>query len=294
MRLVSFHRRGEGPQGGSPEGESRREGESRHGVARAAGVVDLARHGWGDRMRDVLAPDRLARLARAVEDAPIDHAWANIVLAPPVPDPGKIVCVGLNYLAHAAEAGRARPAQPSLFLRWAGTLVPPGGAMIHPRLSARFDYEGELALVIGRPGRHIAAADALDHVAGYACFVDGSARDFQQHSVTAGKNFPATAPFGPWLVTADEIADPSRLALVTRLNGEVVQKASTGEMIFDVPAVISYVSGIMPLETGDVIALGTPPGVGAAREPALWLKPGDVLEVEISGIGALRSRVAAE
>src|SRR5207302_9208048 len=211
------------------------------------------------------------------------------------PRPDKIVCIGLHYRAHAAEAGLKVPEHPSLFLRLANTLVPHGGEMIRPKASADMDYEGELAVVIGRGGRHIAAADALAHVAGYSCFNDGSLRDFQfKHSVAVGKNFIATGGFGPWLVTGDEIPDPAALTLTTRLNGVEVQRGTTADMIFDVPTIIAYVSGFTRLEPGDVISTGTPPGVGLARKPPLWLKPGDVVEVEISKIGVLRNAIVAE
>ena len=166
---------------------------------------------------------------------------------------------------------------------------------MRPSLSSDFDYEGELAVVMGRAGRHIKAADALDHVAGYACFNDGSLRDYQrQHSVAVGKNFLAPGGFGPWLVSRDEIPDPSQLTLMTRLNGVEVQRGDTADMIFSVPQIISYVSAFTPLEPGDVISTGTPPGVGMAHKPPLWLKPGDVVEVEISKICVLRNSVVAE
>ena len=169
------------------------------------------------------------------------------------------------------------------------------GALVRPSVSSDMDYEGELAVVIGRGGRHIAASQALDHVAGYACFNDGSLRDYQrQHSVAVGKNFVATGGFGPWLVTRDEIPDPSQLTLTTRLNGAEVQRGDTADMIFSVLQIISYVSAFTQLDPGDVISTGTPPGVGMARKPPLWLKPGDVVEVEISQIGVLRNGVVAE
>ena len=166
---------------------------------------------------------------------------------------------------------------------------------MRPKASTSFDYEGELALVIGLPGRHIATAEAMRHVAGYACFNDGSIRDFQfDHSVAAGKNFPATGGFGPWLVTADEIPDPTTLELTTRLNDVVVQHAGLGSLIFDLPAIVAYVSSFTPLAVGDVIATGTPEGVGFARKPPLWLRPGDTVEVDIPGVGTLRQKIIQE
>jgi 2-keto-4-pentenoate hydratase/2-oxohepta-3-ene-1,7-dioic acid hydratase in catechol pathway len=161
-------------------------------------------------------------------------------------------------------------------------------------VSDNFDFEGELAVVIGKAARHITAEQALDHVAGYTCFVDGSVRDYQKFSVTSGKNFPGTGPLGPWLVTTDEIPDPSRLTLTTRLNGMEVQHSPTDLLIYSIPQIIAFCSDFTALSPGDVIATGTPEGVGHSRKPPLWMKPGDTLEVEIAGIGTLRARVADE
>jgi 2-keto-4-pentenoate hydratase/2-oxohepta-3-ene-1,7-dioic acid hydratase in catechol pathway len=267
-----------------------------YGIVVGEGLVDLGAR-LGDRypdLRAALAAGALGELARAAANKP-DLALADARLLAPIPAPDKIVCIGLNYRAHAAEAGLKVPEHPSLFLRLTNTLVPHGGALVRPSVSSDMDYEGELAVIMGRGGRHIAPAQALDHVAGYACFNDGSLRDYQrQHSVAVGKNFVATGGFGPWLVTRDEIDDPSRLTLTTRLNDTEVQRGETADMIFSVPQIISYVSAFTRLEPGDVISTGTPPGVGMARKPPLWLKPGDVVEVEISGIGVLRNSVVAE
>jgi 2-keto-4-pentenoate hydratase/2-oxohepta-3-ene-1,7-dioic acid hydratase in catechol pathway len=267
-----------------------------YGVVVGDGVVDLGQR-LGERYADLraaLAADALGEVARAASTKP-DLALSDVRLLPPIPAPDKIVCIGLNYRAHAAEAGLKVPEHPSLFLRLTNTLVPHGGALVRPSVSSDMDYEGELAVVIGRGGRHIAAAQALDHVAGYACFNDGSLRDYQrQHSTSVGKNFVATGGFGPWLVTSDEIPDPSQLTLTTRLNGTEVQRGEIADMIFSVPQIISYVSAFTPLAPGDVISTGTPPGVGMARKPPLWLKPGDAVEVEISKIGVLRNTVVAE
>jgi 2-keto-4-pentenoate hydratase/2-oxohepta-3-ene-1,7-dioic acid hydratase in catechol pathway len=271
-------------------------GRASYGLVTDAGLVDVgarlvARY---PTLRAALAAGALSEIA-ALAGAKPDFALAGVALLPPIPAPDKIVCIGLNYRAHAAEAGLKVPEHPSLFLRLVNTLVPHGGALVRPSVSSDMDYEGELAVVIGRGGRHIAAANALDHVAGYACFNDGSLRDYQrQHSVAVGKNFLATGGFGPWLVGRDEIPDPSQLTLTTRLNGVEVQRGDTADMIFSVPQIIAYVSAFTPLEPGDVISTGTPPGVGMARKPPLWLKPGDVVEVEISRIGVLRNTVAAE
>jgi 2-keto-4-pentenoate hydratase/2-oxohepta-3-ene-1,7-dioic acid hydratase in catechol pathway len=211
-----------------------------------------------------------------------------------IPNPEKILCAGINYRSHAAETGRELPKQPSMFIRLANTLTGHDGEMIRPAVSQSFDFEGELAVVIARGGRHIPVERALDHVAGYTCFVDGSVRDYQKFSVTSGKNFPATGPLGPWIVTTDEIPDPARLMLTTRLNGQEVQKSATDLLIYSVPQIIAFCSAFTPLVPGDVIATGTPEGVGHRRNPPVWMKPGDVLEVEISGIGTLRNRVVDE
>ena len=213
----------------------------------------------------------------------------------PIPDPDKIICIGLNYAEHAAEAKLKIPEHPVVFLRLNNTLVGHAGAMIRPKLSSELDYEGELAVIIGKPGRHIVKAKALEHVAGYACFNDGSIRDFQiKHSFAIGKNFPATGGFGPWLLTRAAAPDPSALTIVTRINGREVQRGATSDMIVDVPSLISYVSGFTPLMPGDVIATGTPAGVGYGRNPQLWLKAGDTIEVEIARVGLLRNPVVDE
>ncbi len=223
------------------------------------------------------------------------YPLSRIVFLPPITDADKIICAGRNYAHHAAEAGVAVPAHPSLFVRVPGSLAPHQSPMIRPKLSSEFDYECELALVIGKPGRHISRERALAHVFGYTCFNDGSIRDVQfKHSVTAGKNFAATGGIGPWIVTADEIPDPGKLTITTRLNGIEVQHASTADMIFDAASLISYVSGFTRLECGDILSTGTPEGVGFARQPPLWLKAGDEVEVEVEGVGILRNSVIAE
>lgn len=217
-------------------------------------------------------------------------------LLPPITNPDKILCVGVNYDDHRKETGRDKSEKPVIFTRFADTQVGHGSALVRPRSSERFDYEGELAVVIGRPGRHIPESAALAHIAGYACYNDGSVRDWQRHThqFTPGKNFPGSGGFGPWLVTADEVPDPFALTLTTRLNGQEVQKATTDLMIFDLKQLIAYISGFTKLNPGDVIITGTPGGVGDKRNPPLYMKPGDVAEVEISGIGLLRNPVIAE
>ena len=214
---------------------------------------------------------------------------------PAVPAPRRILCLGVNYADHAAEGGRPPTTWPELFVRGADSVTAPYGDLVKPDLSSRFDYEGELGVVIGRGGRYIRARDALDAVAGYAVVMDGTAREWQRASTqwTPGKNFDESMPIGPEVVTADEL-DVSDLQLTTRLNGEVMQSASTAQMIFDIPRTIEYLSSFTTLRPGDVIATGTPGGVGFARKPPVWLTPGDVIEVEIDGVGRIANRVVAE
>ena len=218
-------------------------------------------------------------------------------IRPPVANPGKIICVGLNYADHSAESGIAQPAYPTLFGRFNSSMIGHMAPLIRPLVSHQLDYEGELVAVIGRRGRHIAKADALDHVAGYTLCNDGSIRDFQFKSPqwTMGKNFDGTGACGPAFVTSDELPLGCRgLRLTTRLNGAIVQDASIDDMVFDVATLVSVISEGLTLEAGNLIVTGTPSGVGLARKPPLWMKPGDVCEVEVDGIGTLRNIVADE
>ena len=215
---------------------------------------------------------------------------------PVIPNPGKLICVGLNYKTHVAETKRGDSPYPSLFLRFNDSLAAQGDVVLRPSFSDRFDWEGELAFVIGKGGRHIPKDKALEHIAGYACFNDISVRDWQRHThqFTPGKNFPGTAPFGPYLVTRDEVPDVTQLALQTRVNGAVMQQATLADLIFDIPVLVEYISRFTPLSPGDVIATGTPGGVGDRREPPLYMKEGDVVEVEITGLGVLQNRIGTE
>lgn len=271
------------------------DGEETFGVVTGDGVITLKGRLGGrfPTLRDALAAGALDEIRAAARATP-DRKLAEIRFLPAIPNPRKILCAGINYPAHAAETGRELPKQPSMFVRFADTLVGHGGEMVRPRASVQFDFEGELAVVIGRGGRHIPVERALDHVAGYTCFVDGSVRDYQRFSVTSGKNFPGTGPLGPWIVTADEIPDPGRLTLVTRLNGKEMQRTGTDAMLYSVPQIIAFCSTFTALSPGDVIATGTPEGVGHRRHPPVWMKAGDVLQVEISGIGTLETRIVDE
>jgi 2-keto-4-pentenoate hydratase/2-oxohepta-3-ene-1,7-dioic acid hydratase in catechol pathway len=245
-------------------------------------------------LRAALGAVTIEAMHKAAREAKADYKLADVKFLPVIPDPNKILCAGINYRLHAAETGRELPKQPSMFIRFTDTLVGHDGEMIRPNVSDNFDYEGELTVVIGKAGRHIKAERALDHVAGYTCFVDGSVRDYQKFSVTSGKNFPGTGPLGPWLVTTDEIPDPSKLTLMTRLNGKEVQHATTDQLIYSIQQIIAFCSDFTALSPGDIIATGTPEGVGHSRKPPLWMKPGDTLEVEITGIGTLRMHIVDE
>ena len=270
-------------------------GRASFGLVAGDRIVDLAARCGCATLREAIAGGTILTAAKAAQGEDRGQPLPSVTLLPPIPDPGKMICIGLNYRAHAAEAGLKLPEYPSVFVRLNNTLTAHGAPLVRPSLSSDFDYEGELAVVIGKAGRHVARSAALDHVFGYACFNDGSLRDFQfKHSLTVGKNFPSTGGFGPWIATADGIADPAKLTLTTRVNGAQVQHKGIEDMIFDVPAIIAYVSSWTELAPGDVIATGTPEGVGLARKPPLWLKPGDTVEVEISEIGVLRNPVAAE
>ena len=280
MRLISF----------------RHAGAARIGAVVEGGIVDLSARTaarWPG-LRQAIAGKALGELAAALKGASADLSFGDVELQPVIPDPDKILCVGLNYASHVGEVGRQLPTVPSVFSRLHNTLVAHGGDIVRPHASIDFDFEGELAVIIGERCRHVPRARALSVIAGYTCFLDGSVRDFQKHSVTAGKNFPATGPLGPWLVTTDVIPDPQRLELTTRLNGNVVQHDTTDHMIFDVATIIEYLSTVTWLEPGDVIATGTPDGVGLGRKPPLWMKAGDRVEVEISGIGTLNVDVVDE
>ena len=238
----------------------------------------------------------LVDAARALaQGAPVDIG--TVELLPPLPTPPKIVCVGLNYADHSAESGFAVPTYPTIFGRFASSLIGHGAPIIRPRVSTHLDYEGELVAIIGRGGRHIAKDAALDHVVGYSLFNDASVRDYQIRTPqwTVGKNFDGTGAFGPFFVTADELPPGCRgLRIETRLNGQVVQTASTDDLIFDVATLVSTLSEAITWEAGDVIVTGTPAGVGLARKPPLWMKPGDVCEVEVERVGILRNPIADE
>lgn len=266
------------------------------GLAVEGGIVDCgARLGGGD-LHSVLQAGGIAGL-ESFASATVDYRLDEVRYLPVIPNPAaKFLCIGINYRPHMQEMGREPPEYPVVFVRFANSFVGHDEALIKPRVSEKFDFEGELAVVIGKRARKVARGQALDHVAGYTCLNDGSLRDFQRHSgqFTPGKNFVASGSIGPWLVTRDEVPDPAALQLTTRLNGDIVQNESTGELIFGIPELIEYLSIWTELLPGDVIATGTPGGVGAGRTPPLWMQPGDTVEVEISNIACLRNRIVEE
>jgi len=221
-------------------------------------------------------------------------ALSDITLLPPIDAASRMICLGLNYPTHVAEIDGAMPSHPGLFIKLEETMVGQAGDIIRPVASEQFDFEGEIAVVIGRPGRHIQKEDALAHVFGYTIMLDGSIRDYQNHSVSAGKNFWRSSALGPWIVSADEIRTPSNMLLETRLNGVVVQSATADQMIYDVPTAIAYISQWLPLAPGDIIATGTPAGVGLMRKPPLWMKHGDRIDITVASIGTLTNRVQDE
>ena len=252
-------------------------------------------------LTDYIASGAYLKASADVANKAADVKLADITFLPVIPKPEKIVCAVRNYMDHhqevlAAGMQRELSEEPPIFLRVWRSQVAHGQPIVCPKVSASLDWEGELAVIIGKEGRNIAEADAFDHVAGYSCYNDGSIREWQFHAkqIASGKNFESTGGFGPWMVTADEISPNQQLKLVTRLNGEVVQSSHTGHMIFSIAKLISYASAIFTLVPGDVIATGTPAGVGWSRKPAWFMKPGDVCEVEIEGIGTLVNPITAQ
>ena len=261
------------------------------------GIIDLTAMlpGRPRCLRTAIAGGQLASAMEYVEGRAPELSSADVIFLPPIADPAKILCVGLNYAKHQAETGRPDVDHPTIFTRFADSQVGHLQPMIKPDQSIRFDYEAELAVVIGQGGRFISEDDALSHVAGYACYNDGSIRDWQRHTsqFTPGKNFPGTGAFGPYLVTPDEVGDYRKLPIESRLNGEVMQKATLADLIFPIPRLLSYISEFTPLSSGDVIVTGTPGGVGDRREPPVYMRPGDVIEVDIGIVGTLVNPVVS-
>ncbi|MGH7002656.1 MAG: fumarylacetoacetate hydrolase family protein [Alphaproteobacteria bacterium] len=268
------------------------------GVAVEGGVVDCGPK-LGKKYPDLkalIAGRGMADAKKFAKGRKPDVPTAKIKFLPPIGNPDKVICIGLNYKSHVAETGRADAQYPTIFTRFANTQVGHNAPMLRPKVSDKYDYEGEVAVVIGKKGRYIAKEDALKHIAGYSCYNDGSVRDWQRHTTQfiPGKNFVGTGGFGPWMVTADEIKDPSQMTLITRLNGQELQRATTDLLIFDIPTLIHYCSSWTELVPGDVIVTGTPGGVGFVRNPPIFMKPGDTCEVEVDKIGVLVNPIAQE
>lgn len=282
MQICSYH---------LPNGDTSY-GVHSNGNIRDAGYDLRARY---SSLHDVLKADALSELADAAVSAR-EICIDDVTLLPPVLRPEKIICIGLNYMSHIKETGRDKPKYPSIFNRYPDSVLGHNAALLRPKVSEKFDYEGELAVVIGKPARHVSAADALDYVAGYSCFNDGSVRDFQRHTSQffAGKSFQDSGSMGPYIVTPDEVGALEDLTLETRLNGQQVQNTSIGDLALNVGEIIEYLSTVITLLPGDVIATGTPSGVGMFREPQLWMKKGDVVEVEITNLGVLRNTIENE
>ncbi len=262
------------------------------------GIIDLTEK-FGpeiNSIKRIIELELLPQIDGYVDGRAPDFGLSDITLLPTIPDPSKILCVGLNYAKHQAETGRPDVEHPTIFTRYADSQVGHMQALVKPNGSERFDYEGELAIVIGKGGRYISEETALSHIAGYSCYNEGSVRDWQRHTsqFTPGKTFPGSGGFGPYLVTADEIDDYTELPIETRLNGEVMQQATLADLIFPIDRVISYISGFTPLSAGDVIVTGTPGGVGDKREPPVYMQPGDTVEIDIGPVGTLVNSVIAE
>lgn len=272
-------------------------GRSSYGVVDGDVVSDLADHrGLPPCLRDLLKTAQWQQWLTEVAETAPKRGLAGVEFLPVIPDPTKIICVGINYASHVKETGRDMPSKPMIFTRFASSQTGHRQPLLQPAVSDKFDFEGELAVIIGTAGRYLSRAEGLRAVAGYSCYNDGSVRDWQRHSVqwAPGKNFPRTGAFGPWMVTAEAMGPIGPQRIVTRLNGEVMQDGRLDDLIFDVGSLVSYASYFAELEPGDVILTGTTGGVGAFREVPIWLKAGDLVEVEIDGIGILSNEVVRD
>jgi 2-keto-4-pentenoate hydratase/2-oxohepta-3-ene-1,7-dioic acid hydratase in catechol pathway len=278
MKLVTFVEGDRGP---------------RPGLVVDGGIVDLSAEGFRDSIAFMAAPPSVqSDVAKSKSLIPMD----NLKLLAPVPAPPRIFGIGVNYAEHAAESGTAMQKVPTVFMVLSSAVVGPGEDVILPKASAMPDYEAELAVVIGKAGYQVPASHAMEHVFGYTIMNDVSARDVQKATsqFTLGKSFPTFAPMGPWVVSKDEVPDPHALQISLTIGGEKLQNSNTKMMIFQIPALIEYISGVTPLQVGDVISTGTPAGVAMGRTPPRWLKPGEEMVIEIQGIGELRNTTVAE
>ena len=283
MKLISFEHGGEASFGAVVDGDR---------------IVDLKPllGGRANDLKSLIANDLQGEAAAAVAQATSFLALSDVNLLPVIPNPGQIFCIGLNYGEHVRETGKQITESPVIFMRVNDSQVAHGKDIIRPPESHRLDYEGEIAIIIGKGGRRISEVDSWEHIAGYACYNDGSVRDWQVATSQwgPGKNFWRTGGFGPWMVTADEITPNQNMRLTTRLNGQVMQEATTDMMIHSIPRQIAYISTFIPLQPGDVIVTGTPGGVGNKREPQVFMKPGDVVEIEVDAVGVLRNGICDE
>ena len=272
-------------------------GKASYGVKIDDGIVDLGRR-LGKIYPDLptlIKAFALGEAAEACRNQSPDFREEDVYFLPLMPAPVNIYCAGINYLDHIQETGRDKPEFPTLFMKSQQSMVGHRQELVRPKVSDQFDFEGEFAVVIGKPGRYIAKDNWKDYIAGYTILMDGSIRDFQTRSVDQGKNFYHSSSSGPWLVTMDEVpGDFRNMKLTTRLNGKVMQASDLGNLCFDVSDLISYYSQIFYFQPGDMIATGTPGGVGSRRDPPVWMKPGDELEIEITGIGILKNTVVGE
>ncbi|MEC7464044.1 MAG: fumarylacetoacetate hydrolase family protein [Pseudomonadota bacterium] len=267
------------------------------GVVTDDGVIDAKPLAGGPQsLKDAIAAGSMDMIAEATVKRSADHSIDEVEFLPVIPDPDKIIAVGLNYRSHVLEGGRDIPEWPMIFTRFANSQVGHGQPMIKPNVSEMFDFEGEMAVIIGESCRHVSEADALSVVAGYACYNDGSIRDYQRHTsqFVPGKSFYKSGAFGPWMVTTDEIPDPGALTLMTRLNGKEMQHATTDDLLFSIPQLIHYLTTVTELVPGDVIVSGTTGGVGCYRDPPVFMKDGDIIEIELDKIGVLRNPVVNE
>ena len=265
----------------------------RPGLVKDGGLIDLSAEGFRDSIAFMSAPASVqADVARLKPGVAMD----NVKLLAPVQAPPRIFGIGVNYAEHAAESGTETQKVPTVFMVLSSAVVGPGDDVVLPKASSKVDYEAELAVVIGKPGYQISAGQAMDHVFGYTIMNDVSARDVQRATTqwSLGKSFPTFAPMGPWIVSKDEVPDPHVLDISLTIGGEKLQNSNTHLLIFKIPALIEYISGVVPLQVGDVISTGTPAGVGMGRTPPRWLKAGEEMVIHIDGIGELKNRLAAE
>lgn len=271
------------------------QGQQSFGLVQDQSIIDLKKYfaNQYEDLKSLLAADNFIEIVKSAEHAASDYALADIQFEPVIPNPEQIFCIGLNYAEHVQETQREVTEKPMIFFRLAPSQVGHNQPLLRPVEADQFDYEGEIAVVIGKGGRRIAKEDAWDHIAGYSCYNDGSVRDWQRHTAQwgPGKNFFQTGGFGPWLVTSDEIKANETMTLITRVNGKELQRAQTTQLIHDIPSLINYISTFTPLQPGDVIVSGTPGGIGLKRTPPVLLNEGDVVEIEIDKVGILKNIV---